>query len=153
MSILILDLDNCISDDEWRREFIDWSQTDTTLRYASYHDRCGQDQVGNRMLFDNNPHDIVVFTSRPERVRRITEEWLVKHIVPAQELFMRPDGDRRTSLLIKHDFLYQLLSLHGLAFHDIGCAYDDHPEIVVMYRALGVAAECRAINGIYRGPW
>lgn len=146
MGIVILDLDNTISDDEWRRPFIDWTQPDQEIRYRAYHQQCLRDEAGNRVLFEHIAHDIVIFTSRPECCRQLTEAWLRRHHIPAQELFMRANGTTRSSVDIKREHLQSLLSLHRCTVQDITCAYDDHPPVVAMYHALGLHAACWAIN-------
>jgi hypothetical protein len=151
MGIVILDLDNTISDDEWRRDLIDWTQADHELRYRGYHEQCFHDEVGNRILFERTPHDIVIFTSRPEWCRQRTESWLLRHNIPAQELFMKANGNTDSSVDIKHHHLQSLLSVHSITAQDIACAYDDHTQVIAMYHGLGVHAECWAINVRYSG--
>ena len=37
MSFIILDLDNCIADDQWRISRINWQHKDPMRRYHDYH--------------------------------------------------------------------------------------------------------------------
>jgi len=151
MGLVILDLDNTISDDEWRRPFIDWTHPDPDIRYRAYHEQCVRDEPGNRVLFEHIAHEIIIFTSRPEPYRHLTEAWLQRHHIPAQALYMRANGQTGRSADIKREHLQSLLSLHRCTVQDIVCAYDDHMPVVNMYHGLGLHAECWAINVRHAG--
>jgi hypothetical protein len=70
-------------------------------------------------------HRIVWLTGRPEHLRRITEDWLRRHDLPAGTLLMRPSHDRRPSMRFKTD---QLRALGGTG--RIAVVVDDDPAVV-----------------------
>lgn len=43
------------------------------------------------MFYWDMEYDVILLTSRPESVRRISEDWLFKYEVPFKRLLMRPD--------------------------------------------------------------
>jgi hypothetical protein len=53
-------------------------------------------------------HTIVYLTGRPERLRSQTESWLRRHGLPAGELIMRQEGDRRPARFTKLGLLRRL---------------------------------------------
>jgi hypothetical protein len=146
MSAIILDLDNCISDDAWRIRYINWSEENPLRRYHDYHLLAGFDRVGNQELFINTPHNIIVLTARPLMYRAITEEWLRRaRIVPAV-LMMRDNDDHQHSRDLKRQQLKFVMERYSVPAEAIACAYDDRPDVIDMYRELGVAAEVRFIH-------
>ncbi|MGH3647262.1 MAG: HAD family acid phosphatase [Micromonosporaceae bacterium] len=46
-------------------------------------------------------HEIVYLTGRPERIRRVTEDWLRRHGLPDGRLLMRGNADRSPSAVMK----------------------------------------------------
>lgn len=154
MSIIILDLDNTIADDSWRIPKINWQHSDPMRRYHDYHSLSAFDQPGNRDLFENQPHDIVVFTARPVAYHAVTEEWLYRNKIPARALLMRNNEDHRKSVELKHEQLNWLVQHYNFSLQDIAGAYDDRPDVVEMFVKLGIKAECRPIHNIcaYTNP-
>jgi len=78
-------------------------------------------------------HVVVYLTGRPERCREDTQAWLAEHGLPAGELHMRPEGDRRPARLTK------VATLRQLARRDrIAAFVDDDPAVVEAARAAGL---------------
>lgn len=143
--IRILDLDNCIANDEWRIQFIDWNEQDMNKRYEKYHSCSFNDQIGNTHLL-RTEHDIVISTARPECYRATTIAWLDSKNIDCVSLFMRPDGDHRHSVDLKRDHLKLIASIHGA--DNIADAYDDRPDVVKMYMDNGIVAHVHAIHSL-----
>lgn len=143
--MIILDLDNCIADDEWRIPRINWQHEDPFRRYHDYHSLSPFDEVGNADLLKTE-HGIAIFTARPEHYRALTEEWLRHNDITFKHLLMRNNDDHRHSLQLKREQLDHLRRFHGVPFCSIIAAYDDRPDVVAMYRAAGIKAEVRAIH-------
>lgn len=83
------------------------------------------------MARDNN---IVLTTGRPEKCREMTEEWLNKHVVPYDVLYMRADGDLRPDNITKAQ-IYEGIKQDG---YDVYLAIDDRKSIVDLWRSLGI---------------
>lgn len=143
--VLIFDLDNCISHDEWRIKFIRWKEPTNWHRFDQYHRMSVGDAPGNLHLFKPHLHN-VFFTARPEFYRAHTEHWFRKHNVQMAHLFMRENNDDRGSVEIKMDMLDRLLTSGIAALNQIACAYDDREDIIAAYLAAGVNAERRWLH-------
>lgn len=78
-------------------------------------------------------HDIVWLTGRPERLRRVTTEWLRRHSLPAGELHMRRNGDYRPARQAK------LAVVHALAAErTVAVVVDDDPAVVAALETAGI---------------
>lgn len=150
----ILDIDNCISNDAWRIPTIRWDTSDQFDRYHAYHMFSPFDEPGNPHLFYGpEAEGAIIITSRPEFYRGITEEWLRRAGASWSRLLMRPDDDHRPSVEVKREHVHSLLH-SGIAPEQIECAYDDHLDIVRMYRRYGIRAEQVFIHQVsaYHAP-
>lgn len=131
----IIDLDNCVSDDAWRLPLIQHYHSKPNDRYWAYHSKCDLDVHGNAKIIADlraNYH-LLVFTSRPEAVRDKTEDWLQRHDIPHDLLYMRPDSNHLPSVEMKRLMLKWLP-----AEYRVEHAIDDRHDILDMYRAEGI---------------
>jgi hypothetical protein len=139
--IILLDLDNCIADDLWRRPFIDETQHGNA-RWHRYHLHAKYDALGNEDLLKTR-HEIVVVTGRPIRYRDLTMMWLDKYQIVPLALLMRAEGDHGPAAMMKvrlaQDYLIQT---DNRVMH----AYDDRHDVIEAYRMMGFNATQRAIN-------
>lgn len=143
--MIIVDLDNCVADDEHRIKHIQWQHTDPMRRYHDYHMLAAWDNVGNiDIALSDEPRSI--FTARPIMFRAMTEEWLRRKRIEYTALIMRNNDDHRPSEQVKEGMLLMLLSHYGVNKADIRKAYDDRPEIIAMYERHGIRAELRRIH-------
>src|ERR1039457_7027168 len=101
MSLMIVDLDGCISNDEWRWNAVDHSIVGRDARFMAYNSFAGFDRPAN--LHELALPNRVIFTARPERNRGITEAWLDRHKINIDFVMMRNDGDYRHSVEVKRD--------------------------------------------------
>lgn len=138
--VVIFDLDGCISDDRWRREYIDNLRTGAP-HWEDYHDRAQMDHPVNEPIVDRHLRtaDRIMFsTARPDRYRVRTENWLRRHFVdPGEErviLAMRPEGDLSPSATMKIAALYA----HGITPDEVTAAYDDREDVIAAYREWGI---------------
>ena len=144
MKYFIFDLDNCLSDDGWRIDLIDWSQTEPDKRYAAYHAECQHDCPANldtfrAQLLGRNARP-VFFTARPQSVRAKTLAWIERELkVETPWLYMRGNDDHRPSVDVKRDMLRGFVDA-GIFKKDIECAWDDHKGVLNMYREEGIDA-------------
>ncbi len=148
MTTIILDLDNCISDDRHRIPRINWQQKDKFRRYHDYHLLSAFDELGNEDLVFGHTHEIVIFTARPVMYCALTTEWLRRNDVQFKHLLMRNDDDHSQSVELKKKQLGWLTSLYGIAKSDIFLAVDDREDVVDMYKSNGVDAILRSIHNV-----
>ena len=81
-------------------------------------------------------HDVVYLTGRPERTRRLTEQWLARHDLPTGPLIMRADDDHRPARWMKREVLRRLA-----ATRDVISMLDDDPAVVAVLEADGWPVE------------
>lgn len=145
MKLIILDLDNCICDDGWRIDEIEWDKPAGDARYEKYHALHPFDVAGNRQIY--SPHvanaRFIVITGRPWIHRATTLRWLALEDIYGPLLQMRPPGNQST-LAMKEKALKQTLDQPGLVQAVGGRkriqAFDDRQDIVDMYRSYGLDA-------------
>ena len=148
--IQIVDLDNCISNDEWRIPRINW-ELQGEERWDEYHTLVEQDQPCNieRLCVDIEDVPIVIFTARPEKFRAKTRRWLANVTGLSERvvcIYMRPDGDNSSSVNLKQSFLDDLAESRAIYPEHILVAYDDREDVVEMYKSRGINAEVLKIH-------
>ena len=155
MKYVILDLDNVISDDAWRIPRIKQDEPDLFKKYHDYHLLAGFDNFKNQHLvniIESRGHKIIISTGRSEHYRAITEKWLDVYCICPVKIYMRPEEDTRSSSEIKMAH-YTKLILTSVSRHDIACVYDDNPNVITMYKLLGIPTQPISINDfkLYKG--
>jgi hypothetical protein len=80
----------------------------------------------------------VAITGRNERYRPITVNWLLKHQVPIDTLWMRGDDDYRKDYILKQQLLDEALQYHGLTRDDVLISLDDRDQSVDGWRSNGI---------------
>lgn len=153
--IAIFDLDNCLSDDSWRVAKIDFGLPIQT-RYDRYHDACGSDTAKNVDVVRNCTRDgfeIFYSTSRPQKVRENTREWLKANGLPTTGLWMRADGDFQSTVALKESILNSILSFGDPlnpvcpdVTEGVVHAYDDRDDVLAMYAKHGIHCHKMAIH-------
>lgn len=77
-------------------------------------------------------HAIVYLSGRPERMRLLTESWLVRHGLPDGGLVLRPNRDHRPARLLKPELL-GLVAEQG----SVALVVDDDTDVVTALTTLG----------------
>lgn len=95
--------------------------------------------LNTHVFLDNlNPHwertRIILMTGREETCREDTEKWLDHNGVIFDELYMRPEGDRRKDYVVKQE-LYEQHIKKNLA---VMFVLEDRNKAVKMWRYLGL---------------
>lgn len=145
MPYSIFDLDNCLSDDEWRLNLIDFTKENLDERYEEYHKCCGRDKTNERtlnVLFRTfQTCTPVFFTARPAEYREVTSDW-IKHNLHIEHpiLYMREWNDHRHGAVLKEGMLKKFTANFVPDNHAISLAFDDRLDIVEMYRSNGIEA-------------
>ncbi|MEV7612073.1 AAA family ATPase [Streptomyces sp. NPDC089799] len=77
---------------------------------------------------------IVLLSGRSEDHRTITEEWLARHEVPYDELWMRASGDGRSDDIVKAE----LFDAHVRYRYSVRVSLDDRDRVVALWRRMGL---------------
>jgi len=123
---VIFDLDDTLADITHRVQnpIKDWevffSKADKDSPKKNVIDLCNK-------LYENNY--LVILTGRPERYRKLTEDWLSKYGVNYNELIMRSDNDRRKDFLYKEEKLKK--------FPKVLAVFDNSQTIGIMCKKNG----------------
>ena len=88
---------------------------------------------------------LVGFTSRNQRWRKLTMEWLVKHEIPLDELLMRDDKDFGTAPDVKFDLA---LKYFRRLDEDVHLVIDDREDVLAPFHALGITT--MLVNGVVK---
>lgn len=142
--MIILDLDNCIADDLWRRHYIVGDEPDPDLKWHMYYVMSVYDNPPDLNFLPSIQRSgkIIIVTSRPERYRRHTSSWLDQHGLWAYDVYMREDYDYRPTTELKLMLARKAIEKHGACVR----AYDDRADVVSTYRKAGIPASIKIIN-------
>lgn len=149
--IHIIDLDNCLCDDEWRIPFILEQKTNHMERFHNYHLLSAFDKAHNKDVLLPRDVEVVIMTARPVFYAALATEWLKRNHVTYKHLMMRNNNDSRASVMVKETMLQSLLqhSEYEVSKDRIKMAYDDQQEIIDMYKANGIPATRLSIHEAY----
>lgn len=152
----IWDLDNCLADDAWRQDRIEWDKTGDD-RYRKYNEGLGSDELCHRAefaLFRRMGSTPVFFTGRSEYLRAPTNHWINRNLASTGMtsyplMYMRPDNAKDTPRALKDKMLQCLFAEHLGFGSRIVAAFDDLPIVVQMYRDNNIPAVQLAIHADY----
>jgi hypothetical protein len=144
MNYTILDLDNCISNDGWRQHWLgDTNSFSRNKKLEAYHSGCGIDDF-NWYPDIPFPENVVIFTGRPIKYILATKLWLAKNNINTDLVYMRPNGNKMPSHILKMHFLKMFLEANPGAVIDM--AYDDRAIVLEMYKKQGIQQTMKRIN-------
>lgn len=87
-----------------------------------------------------NEHAILLVSGRSDVVRKETIEWMEKHDISFDDLYMRKAGDYRQDYIIKAEILDEILA----SGYEIEFVVDDRDQVVDMWRNRGlICLQCR----------
>lgn len=126
---ILTDIDGTLADSRWRDGITPWDE---------YHAMSIQDEPNKHMIWlikalHEREYVIVGVTTRPEKFRKLTMNWLLKYDVPIDTLLMRPNDDHRPSPELKVDLVAKALGLDDISF-----ILDDREDVIAAFRAKGV---------------
>lgn len=133
MAYAVVDIDGVLADVRHRLPFLDRRPKDWDGFFAA----AGSDTLlpeGAAAVAELVVRGLTVVyvTGRPERCRRDTQRWLTRHGLPAGELFMRGDRDRRPARQTKLETIQRLGRQHPVTV-----VLDDDDAVVGTLRAAG----------------
>jgi len=132
--IVLVDIDNTISDSSWRQALIAEENWDS-FHAASTFDKPINSVVGLVNVLSKH-YTVIAHTGRTEKFRKITMEWLCNHRVEFNQLWMRPNHDYRPAHEIK---LEQAIEAYGQNLSDhVSFIIDDDERVIEAYSAMGV---------------
>jgi hypothetical protein len=136
LPLAFVDIDGVVADVRHRLHHVERAPKDWGAFFAGAADdpplAVGVDRV-RALLAD---HEVVFLTGRPERLRRVTQQWLDRHGLGGPRLVMRPRGDYRPARQTKAEEIRRLARGRSVAL-----VLDDDPEVCATLRAAGWPVE------------
>lgn len=135
MKTYIVDIDNTIANNEHRIKYLHQTPKDWKAWHAnSMSDTPYWEIIELLNMAVDNGIKIVLCTGRDEFCREDTIEWLNIHNIYYDELFMRPEGDRRNDADVKRELLTQI---RELGYNPV-LVFEDRDRVVEMWREEGL---------------
>jgi phosphoglycolate phosphatase-like HAD superfamily hydrolase len=132
--LAVFDLDGTLSDTRHRLHHVSSAPRDWDAFFRAAADDPPLPDGISLALDWASRCDLGYVTGRPERCRRDTEEWLTTHGLPAGDLWMRDDTDRRPARVTKPRLLQRLARRRT-----IEVVVDDDQLVCDAYRRAGFA--------------
>jgi len=136
MKKILVDIDHTLSNAFPRDPMIGICSWDEYHSESHKDDPCN-DMIDLLMLPNVRDHfDLVGLTSRPEKFRTLTMQWLAKNEIDLDDLWMRPNNDYRPAPIVKID----LCKAHiGENWHsEVLCMIDDNDRVIEKFRGEGI---------------
>jgi hypothetical protein len=136
---VVFDLDGTLALTDHRAHFLQQQPKDWRGFYAA----CDQDQpcqpiIQALLSFDDDGHDVEIWSGRSDEVKDKTRAWLAVHGLRNIPIRMRAEGDHRPDHVLKAKWLDE-----GRA-PDL--VFEDRASMVAMYRARGIVC-CQVAPG------
>ena len=122
---IMVDVDGTIAEMHNRGPF-DWKSVGNDLPIQSVID------VVN--LYANEGYAIIIMSGRDSVCKQETMDWLDKHNVFWDDIFMRPERDARKDSIVK----YELFNENVRDEYDVQFVLDDRNQVVEMWRSIGL---------------
>src|SRR4051794_24966311 len=97
---ILIDIDHVISNARWRDSLMGPNNWDV-YHQASIDDKPIMELVYLVDVFQLNGNPTIGMTTRPEKWRKITNDWLMKYKVSFDEVLMRPNDNYEQSPQLK----------------------------------------------------
>lgn len=144
--MIIVDIDNTLANNSHRYELA--TNSDNTINWDVLYDYDNvisdkpiQFIIDSVQIWKRLGYKVVLFTSRPERIKKATEYWLKKYDVPYDELYMRSIEDH----YIK-DTELKLKMYNQFVNEEVLFAIDDKQDIIDLWEQLGI--RCYKVDSI-----
>lgn len=131
--VVICDVDNTIANVAWRESYI--AEGWDVYHALATNDKPFEDIVNLLKALDQASYYIIGVTSRPEKWRKLTMEWLIKYEIPMHDLWMRPPDDFRGAHELKIDLINRNMKDPT---SQISFVLEDREDVVSAFRALGI---------------
>lgn len=131
-SFAVFDIDGVLADVSHRLHHLRGRRKNWHGFFSDAGDDPVLDEGRTRVLAAAADHAIVYLSGRPERMRRLTEQWLRRHGLPAGAVVLRPNRDRRPARLLKPQLVAEVARAGEVAF-----VVDDDDAVCAALRRAG----------------
>lgn len=145
MRAIICDLDGTLCLLNGRNPYDGAACANDTLNDAVYRVLSDYRSISHSPTTDNSRDCVVIMCSgRFDTYRSITQDWLDRHQVPYDYLFMRKEGDFRKDSVVKEEILKNQILEIVKDLKNIEFILDDRNQVVDMWRKNGL--NCFQVN-------
>lgn len=131
-NIVIIDLDGTLCDTTHRDHLISGAGTDWDAFHSELHnDKPYEETVKFIEAMNNLGMTIIALTGRMEKFRKQTVDWLIKHEILIDDLWMRGNDDYRKAFEIKRERIINIKD-------SILVVLDDNDKVVEALRNEGL---------------
>jgi hypothetical protein len=134
--LAVVDIDGVVADVRHRLHHIESSPKDWPAFFAAAAKDPPLAEGVARVRELMEGHEVVYLTGRPERLRRVTEEWLRRQGIGGGTLVMRRHGDFRPAKVTKTEEVARLA--RG---REVAVLLDDDPDVCEALRSAGWPVE------------
>lgn len=132
---IIVDIDGTLADTTHRQHLV----STKPKNWKAYFLAMGRDAPIHQTItvvntLHRSGHNIILVSGRPSDYIGLTFDWLKKHQVSTDELYMRSAGDMRPDDVVKRELL-EAIRADG---YDPELAIDDRDRVVAMWRREGI---------------
>ena len=122
---IIVDVDGTLAEMKGRHPF-EWDKV--------IEDNCRTHiwQLVNQ--YDINNYEIIIFTGRDGCCLKDTKNWLAKHHIRYDNIFIRPKGDNRPDYIVKKE----MYEVNIKDKYNVTLVIDDRPQVIREWRRLGL---------------
>jgi hypothetical protein len=135
--ILIVDIDGTVADPTHRLHFIQRDAADWRAFYAAAVDDTPILEMVALVDILARHFTVVFVTGRSSEIDWETINWLAKHGLPTDYLYMRKEGDYRQDSVVKSEILDQIILQFQVQPSEM-MVFEDRKQVVDMYRARGI---------------
>jgi phosphoglycolate phosphatase-like HAD superfamily hydrolase len=133
--IVVFDVDGTLANNDHRSHWVKTKPKNwKAFHKGTPHDTPYPEVVDIAQTYNEKGAIIVICSAREEIHREATQEWLIRHEIPFDALYMRPKNDYRDDAIIKIELLEKIRKDYGEPF----MWFDDRNKVVDALRANGV---------------
>lgn len=131
---VICDVDGTIADGTERQKWLANKPKNWKAYFAGMKDDKPIHPVINTIKSLSSNYYIFIVSARPLDYEQETKDWLAKHHVPYERIYMRPKGDYRDDTIVKSEILDQIIEE---GFYPV-MVFDDRKKVVDMWISRGI---------------
>lgn len=133
---IIFDLDGTLANIDKRRAYLNENPKDWDGFFTGITDDLPNNSIVMlyKILESRNEHTMIIVSGRPDKYKLESVDWLERHGINYDYLYMRKSGDRKPDYLIKEEVLDEIVS-NGF---EVVLSVDDRNSVVQMWRKRGI---------------
>lgn len=141
---VIFDMDGTLADCSHRLHFVKGpGKKNWKMFFAGSADDLPRPEIVRLALELSANNAILIASGRPEQLRKVTENWLLKYDVPYERIYLRKNDDMRPDGIVKSE-MFPVMQKQGFA---PWLSVDDRESAVSAWRVLGLCClQCDQSN-------